>query len=135
MKVRIAGTVEVRNDEDYELVTDASIIKGFAGYKYTEEEAADYIGDGAGEEVYHAIGLKGGFIELQFDDAAKELWVITEYDSPRKLIDNEVRFLVEYTQGQWSDGMGENMEIPYADENGLRPECYYKDQTIRVTQH
>jgi hypothetical protein len=85
--------------------------------------------------VYRAIGLKGGFIELQYDDADQKLWVITEYDSPRRLNDDEIRFLVEYTRGQWSDGMGENMEVPYADENGLRPELYEPNQTIRVTQH
>lgn len=59
---------------------------------------------------------------------------MTEYESPRKLTDEEIRFLVKYTQGQWSDGIGESLDIPYADENGLEVELYDVGQTVRVEQ-
>jgi hypothetical protein len=134
MKVRIAGTVEIRNDENYELVDDPAVAKSFDGIKYTEEEMADYIGDGRGEEAYAAIGLTGGFIELRFDTSDHRLWVLTEYETPRELTDDEIKFLVEHTRGQWSDGMGENMDIPLADEKGLALELYETKQTIRVEQ-
>ena len=134
MKVRIAGTVKVLDEESYEYVDNVRTLRRLGGFKCTEEEAADYIGDGAGEETYLAIGLTGGFIKLHFDSEEQLLWVVTEYDSPRELTDDEVQFVVRHTQGQWSDGMGENMEVPFAEKKGLCLELYDPDQVIRVTQ-
>ncbi len=134
MKIRISGSVVVRNEDDFELVADPDVIKKLDGCQDTDLAAADYIGDGSGEKEYQAIGLTGGFIELQFSDDDQQLWVVTEYESPRKLTDDELRFLVKYTQGQWSDGIGESLDIPYADENGLEVELYDSGQTVRVEQ-
>lgn len=64
MKLRISGSVVVRNEDDFELVTALDVIRELDGCRDTDLAVADYIGDGSGEEEYLAIGLTGGFIEL-----------------------------------------------------------------------
>jgi len=133
MIVRISGSVEIYSAENYETNTDPSIAKGFDGFKYTDVEMSDYLIDYS-DTILGGLGLTGGYIEFQFDTSENRLWVVTEYSSPRELTQDEISALVEYTQGQWSDGMGTNFEIPHADENQVCTELYNSEQTIRVEQ-
>lgn len=36
-----------------------------------------------------------------------QLWLVTEYYAPRKLNDEELQVLADFTTGQWLDGTGE----------------------------
>lgn len=53
------------------------------------------------------IGLTGGVIRCKLDVDTSKLLIITEFDSPRVLTAEELSALLDYTKGQWSDGVGE----------------------------
>ena len=62
----------------------------------------------AAEEAIKEV-VTGG-LEFEYDDMACQLYAVTEYDASRLLSDTELEALQEYTQGQWSDGIGEGFE-------------------------
>lgn len=134
IKVAIIGTVGLYIDNDnWDPVTDASVLSqlhGVASAREEEDSFAYYID----ASPLRAVGLRGGFIELRYDATTKRLSVVTEYDSPRRLTDLEIDQLVEYTTGQWSDGLGENLECPYASANGLHLDLAPKNQVVRFDQ-
>lgn len=58
--------------------------------------------------------IKHGYMHFSFEN--EKLWTITEYSSKRELSKEELEILSDYTQGQWSDGIGEGFE---------QEPCYY----------
>ena len=52
--------------------------------------------------------ISGGYMHFEIIDGV--LTTVTEYESTRELTKTEVKELEEYTQGQWSDGIGEGFE-------------------------
>ena len=52
--------------------------------------------------------LVSGYMGFEVIDG--ELFTITEYRINSKLTEKELFQLADYTQGQWSDGIGENFE-------------------------
>lgn len=53
-------------------------------------------------------GVTGGV--LVFKHEGSKLYATTEYTVPRKLTAAEEKVLIDYTTGQWSDGIGEGFE-------------------------
>lgn len=99
------------------------IVKGQAkGFddNYTEIlgedlERFDGIGDSScfcdymrSSRVSAADVSSGGYLSFKYEDG--KLWSITEYESTRILSEIELEELKSYTQGQWSDGIGEGFE-------------------------
>lgn len=72
--------------------------------------------------------LSGGYLSFEYKDG--KLWVITEYQSKRVLTDKELGEVKSYTQGQWSDGIGEGFEqFPCnSDEDYVSP--WFRGQEI-----
>jgi len=68
---------------------------------------SDYFSDEL-EKISASKGLAGGYTEFKCMDS--ELWTHTKYTSNKILTDDEIKLLAEYTQGQWSDGVGEGFE-------------------------
>lgn len=58
--------------------------------------------------------LKSGYLQFRFEDP--DLLSVTTYTSKRELTLEELEDLIKYTQGQWSDGIGEGFE---------QQPCYY----------
>tara|TARA_R110002110_G_scaffold169161_4_gene370885 strand:+ start:87 stop:473 length:387 start_codon:yes stop_codon:yes gene_type:complete len=54
--------------------------------------------------------LSDGYMRFEYDDECNELITITEYTSNRELTEEELKEVAKYTQGQWSDGIGEGFE-------------------------
>ena len=52
--------------------------------------------------------LSSGYLEFKYEDG--KLWSITTYTSTRPLTKEELDQLIDYTTGQWSDGIGEGFE-------------------------
>lgn len=52
--------------------------------------------------------ITGGYMDFRFEGG--KLMTYTEYESTRKLTEDEESKLISYTQGQWSDGIGEGFE-------------------------
>ena len=60
--------------------------------------------------------LKSGYMSFRVEGG--KLYTITEYELNEPLVADELEILADYTQGQWSDGIGEGFEqFPCAEEN------------------
>jgi len=135
VKVAIIGTVGLYVDnDDMEPVTDPALLApldSFASSREEEDSFAFYID----APLLRPVGLKGGFIDLRYDSDENRLYVVTEYDSPRRLSSSELDLLIEHTTDQWSDGLGESLDCPYATENKLCLDLAPEHQTVRAEQH
>jgi len=65
--------------------------------------------------------IESGYMYFSFEN--EKLWTITEYFSNRELSNEELEILSDYTQGQWSDGIGEGFE---------QEPCFYDDNDEEV---
>lgn len=87
---------------------------------------------------FHRFLIKG-YTKFKYEPAKKELFAVCRYESLRELTSTEISQLVDYTQGQWSDGIGEGFEQePCAhDDNGneLYISPWTMGQTITVKQY
>ena len=87
------------------------IVKGKSGEFSENANIYDLDGiDCQDEFVYYFDGtfkhkLESGYMSFEVKD--NELWTITAYNSKEELTQEELKELGEYTQGQWSDGIGE----------------------------
>lgn len=134
--IRFGGPVRVLwtsydGSEDRE-ISDLEQIKVFDGETCQDVKngvmqpvtVADYLFDGPGNELLEGIGITGGIVRFEYKPQPKQLWLITEYYAPRKLTEQELDVLLEYTQGQWSDGAGESFGGELADKHkGVGPLC------------
>ena len=74
---------------------------------------------------------------MRFEFIDNELYTINEYVSNRKLNDSELQELVEETQGQWSDGIGEGFEqfpCSYHEGNEVYVSPWFYGQEVEVNQ-
>jgi hypothetical protein len=82
-------------------------------------------------------GVDGGYMFFKYEN--NKLWTITTYESPEELTDDELEILMTYTQGQWSDGIGEGFEQYPCTEDNEGNEVYvspwFKDQQIFINQY
>lgn len=86
----------------------------------------------AGEQQQSLIdaGVEGGYMEFVFDDKENKLFVETTYDALRRLDPHEETVLIEYTQGQWSDGIGEGFE--QHEERGGYISAWHRGQEAEI---
>ncbi len=102
----IRGAAAVFHDD--EQITDPDVLRSLDGLVYDGERFTDYLG-GSPEEDELAEALEpGGIISFGYRSDDDLLVATTEYRSRRPLTSAELRLLVDYTMGQWSDGIGEN---------------------------
>ena len=98
------------------------IIKGTAETEFHDEARlhgvdcqdnfADYFHD---QDLKDAV--ESGYMDFRYEDG--KLWTYTTYETNRILTDSELVRLADYTQGQWSDGIGEGFEqYPCAEFGG-----------------
>jgi hypothetical protein len=108
--------------ESWEAVTDPAILRTLDGLVADDEFFTEYLGPRgylpSPEEIVLAEVLEpGGVIAFGHHEGDPLLTATTEYRSPRSLTPAELRALVSYTMGQWSDGIGENLfQCPIHDE-------------------
>lgn len=84
--------------------------------------------------------VHSGYMRFAYEKG--DLWTITEYHCDEKLTEEELDILSEYTQGQWSDGIGEGFEqepcFYTQDEDGEDIEVYVSpwsyNQKVTITQ-
>lgn len=80
--------------------------------------------------------IKSGWMDFKVED--NKLYVYTTYSSDRKLTDSELEVLEDYTQGQWSDGIGEGFEqfaCAYEDDGeDIFISPWFPGQTIEIKQ-
>ena len=120
-RIVIRGRAAAFRDDD-EQVTDPSILQSLAGLVYDDERFTDYLG-GPGEDELAAALESGGFLHFGHRAGDDHLTVETTYQSNRPLTSAELRLLVEYTMGQWYDGIGENWTGESHDRYGYAIVC------------
>jgi hypothetical protein len=120
-RIVIRGSAAVFHDD--EQVTDPSILQSLDGLVYDEERFTDYLGGPPEEDELAAALEPGGIISFSYHDGEDLLAAVTEYQSRRPLTDAELRLVVQYTMGQWSDGIGENWTCISPDKCGYSIMC------------
>jgi hypothetical protein len=117
----IRGCAAVRRKE--ERVTDPAVLRTLDGLVYDGDElfteclAPPGFTASPEERVLAETLEPGGVISFSYREGDSLLTATTEYRSRRQLTPAELRALVSYTMGQWSDGIGENLyQYPIHDE-------------------
>jgi hypothetical protein len=105
-RIVIRGSAAVFRDD--ERITDVVVLRSLAGLAYDEERSTDYLGGPPEENALAAALEPGGIIAFGYREGDDVLTATTEYRIRRPLNAAELRLLVDYTMGQWSDGVGEN---------------------------
>ncbi len=114
-----------------EAKTDYKNISELSGID-CQDNFAEYFDRG----VSYEDAIEDGYMHFTVEDG--KLMTITEYTSKRRLSGIELENLKEYTQGQWSDGIGEGFEQNECmiDDDGeevfISP--WFSGQVIQVTQ-
>jgi hypothetical protein len=129
MQVLVQGIAYVFGDDD-QLVEESAILNSYHGFVYNDERFTDYLGGPANEDALAALLIPGGYLRFEYDGKSPFLTAITEYQASRALDVAELALLVDYTAGQWSDGIGENL----ATETGLRDGRSIQCQTDKMLQ-
>ena len=117
MKLILRGkTLVVKNhlEDDEEDVTSPEILKMLASKDaelqslYNEDAAfSQYFYNGTEfADSLMARVKPGGWLRLIYDETQQKLFVETEYEAEGALSEEEIKFLVKATVGQWSDGSG-----------------------------
>ena len=79
--------------------------------------------------------LSSGYMDFRFQEG--KLWTYTIYSTKEILTADELTRLGEYTQGQWSDGIGEGFEqfpCTYLDGEEVYVSPWYYGQVLEITQ-
>jgi hypothetical protein len=120
-RIIIRGAAAVFRED--ERITDPGVLRSLGGLVYDEERFTDYLGGPPAENELAAALEPGGVISFGFREGDDVLTAATEYTSRRPLTDAELRLLVDYTMGQWSDGIGENWMCSSPDKCGYAIMC------------
>lgn len=112
--------------DTWEVVTDPDVLRTLDGLVADDETFTDYLGPAGSHPTPEKLALAaalepGGVITFGHRDGEPLLTATTEYRSPRPLSAAELRALVEYTMGQWSDGIGDNLF-----QNPIHPEYNFE---------
>src|SRR5262245_53687613 len=102
MKIVITGAAQASAIDSDKKITDPALLQKLDGLDFSKDRCSNYF-----DRSLEDIGIVGGVVRLAFDQAGKHLRVVTEYHSPRRLEPAELAKLVDETEGQWSDGIGE----------------------------
>lgn len=79
--------------------------------------------------------VTGGYMKFKYENG--KLMTHTIYNSDRLLTEEELEVLKDYTQGQWSDGIGEGFEqfpVYVNDEDEVYISPWFFGQEINITQ-
>lgn len=128
MKITISGPAAAYDADENE-IEKAAELKKVDGLVYGDEVCSNYL-----DPELDDVGIEGGELRIVFDPAKKRLRVVTEYRSPRQLEPAELAALVDQTQGQWSDGIGEGCFDEFAEQSGITIDPYPLDQATDDVQ-
>lgn len=126
MKITIKGQAQVTGAKSGKTWTSRRKLTSLDGL-CCEDVFSDYFHDEQRKLEEHA-GVMGGQLEFKYEDG--KLYATTTYECSRKLTDEEEKVLVDYTQGQWSDGIGEGFE--QHEQRDAYISAWYFGQTVEV---
>jgi hypothetical protein len=139
MIIKITGDADVnievdKNDpEAYEtliLPLQLEELKKLDGMVVDQEDHEDFT-----EHISCDYGFKEpAYMKFKYDGRKKKLMVSVTYVTDRDLDDDQIKELMDYTTGQWSDGIGEGYEQTAAkqiDGNDVFISPWHDDQEIK----
>jgi hypothetical protein len=121
LRIVVEGLAAVFREDDQ--ITDASVLQSLDGQTYDDEQFTDFLGGAPEEEILASALESGGHLRFSYRDGEQPLTATTEYRSKRPLSETELRLLVDYTMGQWSDRIGENWTGESQDRCGFTVMC------------
>lgn len=117
--------------DDYKELTDLSILNNID----CQDNFADYADDEFVDKLEH------GYMYFSYElekDGKGTLYTITDYKVSKPLTREELIKLGDYTQGQWSDGIGEGFEqnpCTYTDnDEEVYVSPWYRGQKLEIRQ-
>jgi len=131
MLIRISAPAAVFDSDDEE-VTSADVLRQLDGIIYEDEAFTDFLGGPSHETAIALLLEHVGRLSFRFDESLQQLVTVTEYRAARLFQDDELSTLVDYTLGQWSDGIGENFVGESFDRFGYAIQCETED--VEVSQ-
>lgn len=132
MHVIVKGIACVFGDAD-QMIENPAILSSHDGLVYNDERFTDYLGSLENEDALAALLIPGGYLRFEYDGHSQFLTAITEFRAIRELDDSELELLVDYTSGQWSDGIGENLATETGLKDGRSIQCQ-TDEKLQVRQ-
>jgi hypothetical protein len=112
-------------------ITDPDRLRTLDGLSYQEMLVSEFIND----DQLNELEISGGGIALRFESETSRLRVVTEFSARRKLRKAELAKLVAETEGQWSDGIGEDAASLFP---GMDPSIHldfgFGESELRVEQ-
>lgn len=113
MKIVISGPAAAIDCETEEQIFDSERLSKLDGLAYSDDFCGAYL-----DERLYDVGVVGGQIELAWRNEESKLLVLTTYRAPRELKQDELQLLIDETNGQWTDGIGE-CGFQHAEELGI----------------
>jgi len=132
LKIRIileADAGDICVGEDFEVTHNENIINKLNGVD-CQDNFVDYLDEEFKNKLNHGY--------MWFKNDKGKLKTITEYEANEELTEEELEKLVDYTQGQWSDGIGEGFEQePCTTYNGeeVYVSPWYGGQKVEINQN
>lgn len=127
-KITIKGPAGKTNASDLSKLDGIDCQECFSDYLFSDRDQDKSLID---------KGIESGYMEFEYNKNDGKLYVVVKYLSKEKLDDNEAKALIEYTQGQMSDGIGENFEqepVMYEDDEEIFISPWFRGQKLEVTQ-
>lgn len=121
-KIRLKGLAGETNAQDL------SILDGID----CQDEFSDYF-----DEDFLNDKVKWGYMHFEYNSKEKELYTIVDYSSKEELNEEEMKMLIDYTQGQLSDGIGEGFEqfsCTEEDDEEIFISPWFYGQVLTATQ-
>jgi ankyrin repeat protein len=115
VKITLSGLALAYDSRSNEEIRDTPKLRSLAGLRYEDDLCANYLD----KEVLDDISISGGAIAIAYDEDNRELRVVSEFWAPRELNELELNALIDDTQGQWSDGIGEACLDEWQEMSGI----------------
>ena len=117
MLVRVSGKVFVYNANESRVRSKERLDK-LNGIEYQADTFTKYM-----NSELQQLFEPGGHISIRKHPKDGKLRCVTEYRAIRKLTDAELKQLVDFTTGQWSDGIGSGFHDWSLENYGCAIDC------------
>lgn len=117
-------------DGDTPIMEVKEVLASLHGLAHDEVFSDHLYGQAGANDIANA-GISGGLLQFFFSQETGQLRGTTEYSLQRMLNASEIELLLDYTLGQWSDGIGSNF-FQMRMDCGLAPQLLCGKKSIII---